>query len=114
MRTLQRDLKIAYLCKRIPNTEPVQFDEPVEVRLNLITTNSRFDISIPGDEVSEFLRATITSDVKSMFNKRDRLYVNVVPPLTHDKLCNTADFEIDSILDSISTTKLLFRKINGK
>lgn len=111
MRTLKRDKKPLYICKRIPDTEPVQFEAPVLVKLNTVASVSEAEIAAFGDEYKEYRRATIPIEDKSKFNEGDRAYIFAEPPMVHDILCETADFEINSVSDSVSQAKILFRRL---
>lgn len=111
MRTLERDKKPLYICKRIPNSEPKQFEEPVEVRLNTVATTSEADIVAFGDEYKQYRRATVPISDLSNYHEGDRAYIYVTPPEVHDPLCNDCDFEIRSVSDSVSQGIVLFKRL---
>jgi hypothetical protein len=111
MRTLERDKKALYICEKIKDSDPVQFKPPVEVKLNVVATTSEADIVAFGDSYKEYRRAKISVNELDKFNEGDRAYIYVAPPLVHDVLCDTADFEIKSISDSISQASILFKRL---
>lgn len=111
MRTLERDKKPLYICKRIRNVDPVQFEEPVLQRLNTVATTSQADIVAFGDQYKEYRRAIVSVKEAENYNEGDRAYIYVNPPEEHDKLCNSCDFEIYSISDSISQVEILFKRL---
>lgn len=111
MRTLERDKKPLYICKRVPNTDPKQFEEPVERRLNTVATTSQADIVAFGDQYKEYRRALITKEEMINYNEGDRAYIYVTPPEVHDVLCDGCDFEIYSISDSVSQVEILFKRL---
>lgn len=111
MRTLKRDTKTLYVCKKIPNSEPLQFEKPQMVKLNTVATTSEADIVAFGDSYKEYRRATIPIKEMSKFNEGDRVYIYVELPFVHDVLCETCDFEIKSVSDSISQATILFKRL---
>lgn len=111
MRTLKRDTKPIFICKRITNSEPVQFEKPIEVKLNTVATTSEVDIVAFGDSYKEYRRATIPINEMSKFNEGDRAYIYMSKPDVHDILCQTCDFEIKSISDSVSQATILFKRL---
>ena len=111
MRTLERDKKPLYLCKKITDSEPQQFEKPVYMRLNTVATTSQADIVAFGDSYKEYRRAIIETGDRNKFHEGDRAYIFVAPPKEHDALCEGADFEINSISDSVSQTIVLFKRL---
>lgn len=110
MRTLDRDKKPLYICKRIPNTDPKEFEEPVQRKLNTVATTSQADIVAFGDQYKEYRRAIVTKEESKYYNEGDRAYIYVNPPEEHDSLCESCDFEIYSISDSVSQVEILFKR----
>lgn len=111
MRTLERDKKPLYVCKRIENTNPQQYEAPIMRKLNTVATTSEADIVAFGESYKEYRRAKITYGEKSYYNEGDRAYIFVAPPETHDELCSGCDFEIVSVLDSVSQVEILFKRL---
>lgn len=111
MRTLERDKKALYICEKIKDSDPVQFKPPVEVKLNVVATTSEADIVAFGDSYKEYRRAKISVNELDKFHEGDRAYIYVTPPDKHDVLCETADFEIKSVSDSISQASILFKRL---
>lgn len=111
MRTLERDKKPLFICERILNTEPKQFKEPVEKRLNTVATTSQADIVAFGDQYKEYRRAIVSHKQMDEYHEGDRAYIYVKPPEVHDPLCDDADFEIYSISDSVSQVEILFKRL---
>lgn len=111
MRTLERDKKALYVCRKIPNSEPVQFEAPVLTKLNVVATSSEADIVAFGDSYKEYRRAKISVQDLDKYHEGDRAYIYTVPPEEHDVLCENADFEITSISDSVSEVSILFKRL---
>lgn len=111
MRTLERDKKPLYVCTKIKDSDPVQFEEPFLVKLNVVATTSEADIVAFGDSYKEYRRAKISIKDMDKFHEGDRAYIYVRPPEIHDVLCETADFEITSISDSVSEVSVLFKRL---
>lgn len=111
MRTLTRDKKALFICKKIPESEPEQFETPVMRKLNVVSTSSEADIVAFGESYKEYRRAKISVEDIGLFHEGDRAYIYVEPPDVHDVLCETADFEIISVLDSVSQASILFKRL---
>ncbi len=111
MRTLERDKKPLYVCKKIPESEPIQFEKPVLRKLNTVATTSQADIVAFGEQYKEYRRAIITRQEMSHYNEGDRVYIYVKPPVKYDPLCEDCDFEIKSISDSVSQVEILFKRL---
>lgn len=111
MRTLERDKKPLYICKRIKDSEPVKFEEPVPRKLNTVATTSQADIVAFGDQYKEYRRALISKEEMKDYNEGDRAYIYVSPPDEHDLLCEGCDFEIISVSDSVSQVEILFKRL---
>lgn len=111
MRTLTRDKKPLYVCKRIPNSDPRQFENPVKRLLNTVATVSETDMVVFGDSYKEYRRATVPLSELEYYNEGDRVYMYVEPPVVPDPLCDTCDFEITSVSDSITQGVVLFKRL---
>lgn len=111
MRTLDRDKKALFICHRIKDTDPMQFEEPVKVKLNVVATTSEADIVAFGDSYKEYRRAKISVSEMDNYKEGDRVYLYTTPPSVHDILCENADFEITSISDSVSQVSILFKRL---
>lgn len=111
MRTLNRDKKPLYICKRIQDSDPVQFEKPIFFKLNIVSTSSEMDIVGLGDSYKEYLRAKVSINDVSKFNEGDRAYIYTAPPQEHDALCNGADFQITSVSKSVSEATIMFKRL---
>lgn len=111
MRTLKRDKKPLYLCSKILNSEPQQFQEPKEIYLNTVATTTEADIKAFGDNYKQYRRATVPIEKLSEFQEGDRAYIFVQKPEVHDKLCTDCDFEIYSVSDSVSQGVIMFKRL---
>lgn len=109
MRTLSRDKKALYICSKIKESNPVQFEEPKKYYLNVVSTNSQADIATFGESYKEYRKVTVSTKYKDLFHEGDRAYIYVTP--SDDKLCNDADFVIYSVSDSITETVVLFKRM---
>lgn len=110
MRTLERDKKPLYICSKIKDSEPVQFEEPVKRYLNVVATTSEADIVAFGESYKEYRRAKISISDIDKYHEGDRAYIYKQPPEQHDMLCEGADFEIYSVSDSVSEVSVLFKR----
>lgn len=111
MRTLNRDKKPLYICKKVKDSDPAVFEPPVKRELNVVATTSQLDIAVFGESYKEYRRANIPISQVNEYHEGDRAYIYTQPPKTHDKLCETADFTIVSVLDSISDASVIFKRI---
>lgn len=73
-----------------------KYKEPIELFENYVPTNSEGDLISMGMEYPMYLRIKTNMDEKDLFHAKDRLYVYISPPETHDVLCKMADYEVES------------------
>ena len=113
MRTLRKDKKPLYICKKINDSEPIQFETPVLVHLNTVATTGESDMVAFGEEYRKYRRATVPIEDFNKYHEGDRAYIFVEPPVIHDVLCDGCDFEIKSVLDSQTCVKILFKRLQN-
>lgn len=94
MRTLKRNKRKVYLCKRISQGKLIIYDKPVLLYENYVPTNSSEDLVSLGLEYPMFLRIKTDIQEKDLFHPKDRLYVYKNPPKEYDELCDNADYEV--------------------
>lgn len=94
MRTLKRNKRRVYLCKRIPQGKLIKYAKPIPLYENYVPTNTGEDLVSLGLEYPMFLRIKTDIQEKDLFHPKDRLYVYKNPPKEYDPLCDNADYEV--------------------
>lgn len=117
MNNLKRDKKVLYLSKK--EKDGRLYEPPIRKNLNYQPTNSTGDVLAYGEEYTKYLTITTNIEEAKNFSNFDRCYVYVLPPETHDKLCDTADYYVygDPIITSnegIIKLKKLSGELNEK
>lgn len=95
MRNLRRNKRLLYLCQKYNDGLLDKFKEPIPLLENYIPTNSEGDLISMGMDYPMYLRIKTSISEKDLFHAKDRLYVYVDKPETHDVLCKTADYEVE-------------------
>ena len=113
MRTLKRDKRPLYLCKKIKDSEPQQFEKPLCLRLNTVATSSGASLQTFGENYREYRKATMDLDTLKEFHEGDRCYILVDKPSIHDPLCGDCDFIVHSVSDSISEGVVVFKRLQN-
>ena len=92
MRTLERNKRVLYLCKKYVDKGIVKYKEPITVYDNYTPTNSESDLVGIGMTYPMYLR--IKTDIKNVdrYAPGDRLYVYVQKPKKHDVLARDCDY----------------------
>jgi hypothetical protein len=93
MRTLDRNKRVVYVAKRVPNGDT--YRKPVKVKVNALTTTEYTDIIAFGDRYMNKMRGVIDAR-DDVFDVRDKVYVNTKPTDTYDVLAKNADFIVES------------------
>lgn len=115
MITLNRNKRKIYVCNKIQNNDLKTYAEPIMLYENYVVTNTEADLKSFGMDAYMYLRIHTNKSHKNYYHLGDRVYVDVIPPKTHDNLCKTADYEVykDPIVSLNSLTVLLKRR-SGK
>lgn len=115
MRTLLRNKRKLYLCKRIITNGLITYSEPIIIYDNYVPTNNDSDLIALGDNYPAYLRIKTDSDNILRYGVGDRCYVYVQPPIPHDILCKTADYEVDmKPADTINVVEVMLNRLSGK
>ena len=94
LRNLRRNKRKLYLCQKYIENGKDFFQEPVLIHENYLPTNSNGELISLGMEYPMYLKIKTSIREKDLFHPKDRLYVYKTPPVTHDALCNEADYEV--------------------
>ena len=115
MITLNRNRRKIYVCNKVKNGDLKTFKEPIELYENYAVTDTDADLESFGMDAYMYLRIRADKTHKDYYHLGDRVYVNVIPPETHDDLCKTADYEVyqDPVL-SLNSITILLKRRSGK
>ena len=94
MISLRRNKRKLYICHKYQDGGLDKFEEPIEIHMNYVPTNSQGDLISIGMNYPMYLRIKTTTHNKDLFHPKDRLYVYKDIPETHDVLCRDADYEV--------------------
>lgn len=124
MRTLKRDEKTIYVCHRYKDGNLIKYKNPIPINEHYATTDTEADLIAMGMEYSKRLRIKASNrvcidgqwcDRATMYHQGDKVYVYTKPPVEHDVLCKTADYEVE--VDPIVTPNQMgvtLVKLSGK
>lgn len=114
MRTLLRNKRNIYLCHKYQDGSLSKFKKPLLLKENYIPTNSDGDLIAIGMDYPQYLRIKTDISEKDLFHPKDRLYVYVIPPVDHDPLCETADYEVyKKPSQSINELEVILYRLSG-
>lgn len=115
MRCMRRNKRKLYLCNHYQDGLITKYGQPIELNINYQATNSEGDLITLGLDFPMYMRIKTDLDVGTMFNAKDRIYINIEPSANFDGLCKDADYEVDSdpIL-SLNSTEITLKKLSGK
>lgn len=115
MRTLVRNKRKIYLCKRIVTDGLITYATPAIVYDNYVPTNNDSDLIALGDNYPAYLRIKTDSSNINRYQAGDRCYINVAPPIPHDVLCKNADYEVDTRpSDTLNVVEIMLNRLSGK
>lgn len=125
MRTQQRNKRLIYLCQKYVDEKGIElFKEPIPIKENYNPTNSDSDLATMGMEYPKYLRIKTDDRIClngkwqnriDLYHQGDKVYVYVEPPKEHDKLCKTADYEVDAKpSETINQLEILLKNLSGK
>jgi len=115
MRTLYRNRRPVYVCKRYTENNIVKYEEPKQVRINFQYTNSDSDLIALGLDYPIYMR--IKGDLSDLkyFHAHDRVYVWNKPNTPFDVLAKDADYEVESDpIISLNSIEVSLKKLSGK
>lgn len=115
MRTLRRNKRLLYLCKKYTDKDGItKYKEPISVRLNYEPMSGSSQMFTFGTHYTENLQAILDLKDGKKFSEGDKCYINVSPPQKYDELCNDADYIVSIIpQDSINFVKVNFLRLSG-
>lgn len=112
MRTLTRNKRVFYLCRRNPASASVKtFVTPVTISANFDIARSEVDIMTFGENYMNYARSNVDNVVGGLFTRGDRIYLTEPSPF--NSLCNDADYEVDGVLPSINNTEIVYNRLSG-
>lgn len=113
--TLLKNNQTIWLCKKINNTT---WDEPQEIRINVMRMTDDGEIMAYGATFPEHLICVCSRDTSAMFGVGDRLYYNKTPPETHNPIQNSkkdANFEVNQLpINSLNTSEIRIKYLKGR
>lgn len=113
MRTLKRNKRGLYLCKRYLDEGIEKFKEPIFIEINYQPINSNEQLYAYGINYSKYLIAKVDIDVGEQFSAGDRCYIYVTPPTTFDILCEDADYIVSGELSTtLNSTEIRFKRLS--
>lgn len=89
------------------------FDPPVRFLVDCKPTDSKSDAIAFGINYTNFQRIITDIDTGSEFFELDKVWVDVKPPTEWDRLAQTADYIVYSVLPKHGTVQILLRKANS-
>lgn len=111
MRTLIRNKRKVYVCYRIDDESKVmKYNEPIPFFINLMPLSDESEIAVYGEHYTEILKGVLMLYELGEIKEFDRVFVEVDPPVQHDILCDSADFEIDSVSHTLTSATIIMRK----
>lgn len=97
MRTLSRNKRTIYICKKDTSGNIIKYKEPIEKKFNYQPTNTSGDLLVIGENYPMYLRIICSEEEAKYFEPGDRVYVYEKPPVEHDVLCKKADFVVSAL-----------------
>jgi len=116
MRNLDRNKRKIYLCNVYQGENKMKlYNEPIELYENWqdMSTNSEF-MNI-GLETFDYARIKTSKSHANYYHLGDRIYIKNTPPVEHDILCKTADYEVyRNPIITLNECSVILRKLSGK
>lgn len=112
MRTLERNKRKIYICKKYEEHGLIKYKPPIEVWDNYMPTNSDMDLVGIGLTYPMYLR--IESDIanKDIYSAGDRVYV-YTEPVENDSLAKNCDYIVsDTPLPSINQIQVTLKRLS--
>ena len=126
MRTQKRNKRTIYLCHKVVNGSLVTYEEPIMLKENYNSVTVDADLITMGLDFPNRLRIKTGNKTyinnewvktSTLYHEGDRVYVYVTPPITHDVLCKTADYEVEiqpKLGESLNQQDIVLRALSGK
>lgn len=112
MVNMTRNKRPLYLCKK--QKDSINFDKPIEVKVNCMPTYSSSDTIALGINARMYQTIKCTPKVAMLFSNSDRIYLQ--NPLSDFRIdCNNADYYVygDPII-TLNEGEVTIRKLNGE
>lgn len=114
MRTLRRNKRPLYLCKKYIEDGITKFKEPIPKKINYVPTNSTAQLFTFGEHYAENLQAVVDVNIGQEFSEGDRCYIYTTPPKEYDPLCKDADYIVNVLpQETLNSIKLNFVRLSG-
>lgn len=115
MINLLRNKRKLYVCNVRLENDIRLYDEPIELFENYQVTNTSGSLQAFGLDAYEYIRIKTNISHEQYYHIGDRVYINVQPPETHDKLCKDADYEVSQEpIPSLNEVEIMLRRRSGK
>lgn len=115
MKTLHRNKRKIYLCQIFEEKGLKKFKEPIVLKENWQVTNSEADFKNLGLDSYDYVRIRTSVSHADYYHLGDRVYIKVEPPVNHDVMCKTADYEVykDPVV-MLNECEVLLKRMSGK
>lgn len=115
MRTIRRDKRLLYLCKRYTENNVSLYKEPIPLYVNYEPVSNSVQMLDVGNIYNTNMQITADVGVGKLFTEGDKCYVKVAPPSESDKLAKEADYIVYSI-PSVTPRqiKIILQKVSKK
>lgn len=117
MNTLLRNKRVFNHCKKYYDdiNKIAKFNTPVAKNLNYEPITSIQEKTSIGENYYMYLKINCTALEAKDFKAGDRCYVYVTKPVTHDPLCKTADYEVESMpLPTLNDGSVMLKRLSSK
>ncbi len=115
MINLLRNKRKLYVCNVRLENDIKLYDEPIELFENYQVTNTSGSLQAFGLDAYEYIRIKTNISHEKYYHIGDRVYINVQPPKTHDKLCKDADYEVSQEpIPSLNEVEVMLKRRSGK
>lgn len=115
MINLLRNKRKLYVCNVRLENDIKLYDEPIELFENYQVTNTSGSLQAFGLDAYEYIRIKTNISHEKYYHIGDRVYINVKPPETHDKLCKDADYEVSQEpIPSLNEVEVMLKRRSGK
>lgn len=98
MNSLMRNKRPLYLCKKYidETVNVIKYKNPKIIIIDWQPISSDGQTLVVGIEYSEYIRIKGTAKEVSIFNNKDRVYINKPNMTNFDGMCNDAEYEVSN------------------
>lgn len=112
---LRRNKRVLYVCQMYQDGKLKKYKEPIKLKENWQITNSQADILNLGMDSYQFIRIKTSINHIGYYHLGDRVYIDIEPPIEHDPLCKTANYEVyKDPAKSLNECEIMLKRLSGK